>query len=59
MDKIVRTWHEKGLHSVEEIQSGDPRQGRKSAAAPASAADSDREIEDMRRMYAHLTNKEK
>lgn len=56
MDKIVRSWHEKGLHSAEEIASGDPRQGRKVENAPA--ADSDREIEELRRLHAYLKNKE-
>ncbi len=55
MDKIVRSWHEKGLHSPEAILSGDPRQGKKPEKTPENT---DREIEDMRRMYAHLTNKE-
>ncbi len=59
MDKIVRSWHEKGLHSAEEISSGDPRQGKKQESAPVAAATGgDREMEELRRMYAHLKNKE-
>ncbi len=57
MDKIVRSWHEKGLHSVEEVTSGDPRLSKKPQSAPA-VQDGDRELEDMRRMYAHLKKKE-
>jgi len=57
MDKIVRSWHEKGLHSENEVLSGDPRQNKKpqSAAEPRSE---EGEIDDMRRMYAHLKSKE-
>ena len=55
MDKIVRSWHEKGFHSPEEVVSGEPR-GKK--PAPAAAESGDREIEEMRRMYAHMKNKE-
>jgi len=47
MDKIVRSWYEKGLFTVEEIEKGDGRpQGRRrparAASAPAGADDSDR-----------------
>ena len=47
MDKIVRSWYEKGLFTVEEIEKGDGRpQGRKrpakNGAAPAGEDDSDR-----------------
>lgn len=60
MDKIVQSWHEKGLHSPAEIASGDARQSRRpaAAAAPSEPAGSDREIEEMRRMHAYLKNKE-
>ena len=57
MDKIVRSWHEKGLHSLEEVTAGDPRLSKKPQSDPA-VQDGDRELEDMRRMYAHLKGKE-
>ncbi len=55
MDKIVSSWHEKGLHTEAEVLSGDPRQGKKQEKAHES---DDREIEDMRRMYAYMKGKE-
>ncbi len=55
MDKIVSSWHEKGLHTEAEVLSGDPRQGKKQEKASES---NDREIEDMRRMYAYMKGKE-
>lgn len=55
MDKIVSSWHEKGLHTEAQVLSGDPRQGKKTGDASAGE---DREIEDMRRMYAHMKSKE-
>lgn len=55
MDKIVSSWHEKGLHTEAQVLSGDPRQGKKTEKAPVNE---DREIEDMRRMYAHMKSKE-
>lgn len=57
MDKIVSSWHEKGLHSVEEIASGDVRSRKKSEAAPARSGDE--ELEELRRLHAYLKNKEK
>ena len=57
MDKIVRSWHEKGLHSAAAITSGDPRQNKKSSVSTAPDT-GDREAEDLRRMYAHMKNKE-
>ena len=57
MDKIVRSWHERGLHTPEEIQSGDPRQSKKSACTPAPG-DGDREIEELMRLNAHMKSKE-
>jgi len=59
MDKIVRSWHERGLHSAEEVQSGDPRQGKRPAAAvPAHTEGGEDEMERLRRMYEHMKNKE-
>lgn len=57
MDKIVRSWHEKGLHSENEVLSGDPRQSKK-PRTDAEPRSEEGEIDDMRRMYAHLKSKE-
>ena len=57
MDKIVSSWHEKGLHSVKQIESGDIRR-QKNAPASTPAADSDSELAEQRRLLAHLRNKE-
>ncbi len=57
MDKIVRSWHEKGLHSLEELSTGDPRQSKKPRDVP-TPQNEDNELDDMRRMYAHLKKKE-
>lgn len=55
MDRIVQSWHERGLRSPEAILSGDPRQGKKPEKAPDG---NDREIEELRRLHAHLKSKE-
>ena len=57
MDKIVQAWHEKNLHTEAEVLGGDPRQSKKPAEVPA-ADSGDREIEEMRRLYAHMKSKE-
>ena len=38
MDKIVRSWQQKGLFTVEDIEKGDPRADRKKAAPAAVPA---------------------
>ena len=58
MDKILRSWDERGLHTAEEVRSGDPRRSEKPTAAPAEAAGGDSEVERLRRMYAHMKDKE-
>lgn len=61
MDKIVRSWHEKGLHSPEAIQSGEPRQQRRPAEAeeaPRPAPGADPEVERLRRVYERMNSKE-
>lgn len=56
MDKIVSSWHEKGLHTVSEIESGDARYRKKPESAPVPGGDS--ELEELRRLHAYLKNKE-
>lgn len=41
MNKIMQSWHEKGLHSAEEIESGDPRHRPQQSAAQGKAIDMD------------------
>lgn len=41
MNKIMQSWHEKGLHSAEEIESGDPRRRQQQSAAQGKAIDMD------------------
>ena len=57
MDKIVSSWHEKGLHSLGEIESGDARYRKNPETVPA-APGGDSELEELRRLHAYLKNKE-
>ena len=41
MNKIMQSWHEKGLHSAEEIESGDPRRRPQQSVAQGKAIDMD------------------
>lgn len=41
MNKIMQSWHEKELHSAEEIESGDPRRRPQQSAAQGKAIDMD------------------
>lgn len=55
MDSIIRSWHEKGLHSPEEIELRDaPRRRQAERSAPARADSGD--LERMRRIYDKLKN---
>ena len=39
LNRILMSWHEKGLHTPEEIETGDPRAaGKRRAANPAAPA---------------------
>lgn len=58
MDKIVTSWHEKGLHTSDEIARGDTR-GRKRPESAPPQPDGDSELEELRRLHAYLKNKEK
>lgn len=64
MDKILRSWQEKGLFTPEQIEQGDARRapgparpaaGRGSAPAPDEAVRG--ELENMRRMYESMKRK--
>jgi len=57
MDKIVTSWHEKGLHTAAEIESGDARYRKNPETAPAVPG-GDSELEELRRLHAYLKNKE-
>lgn len=57
MDKIVSSWHEKNLHTPEEIEEGDARFTPKAQGAPAPAApapDGKERIENMRKLYEKM-----
>lgn len=58
MDKIVCSWHEKGLHTLQEIESGDGRGAKKTGENPP-AESTDDELAELRRLHAYLKNKEK
>ena len=53
MDKIVSSWHEKNLHTVQEIDAGDAR-AQKSAATPSAATAADNDAQNMRKMYERM-----
>lgn len=51
MDRIVRSWSEKGLYTPAEIEAGDARRsGPKRSGAAAERSDSEK-LADMRRLY--------
>lgn len=54
MDKILRSWHDKGLHTPAEIQKGDPP-GRRTAAAKPAAGDDGDDMEQIRRAYDRIS----
>ena len=58
MDSIMRSWHEKGLHGVEEIEKGDLPRRRQSAPVTRPGRDKPRaeDIERMKRLYDKLKN---
>jgi len=51
MDKIISSWQEKNLHTVQEIELGDTKPQR-SAAAPREGSDDD--AQNMRKMYERM-----
>jgi len=54
MDSIVKSWHEKGLHTPEEIAAGDGRRVRPAAAQPAAGAHPQDDAARMQRMLEKL-----
>ena len=57
MNAILRGWHEKGLHTVQAIQTGDRSGGYSPArpsAAPDRGGDAREEMERMRRLMAQM-----
>jgi DnaD/phage-associated family protein len=57
MDSIVRSWHEKGLHTVEQIEQGD-RRPLKSASYETSAVPNQDDVKNMEQL-ARLREKMK
>jgi len=57
MDKILASWHEKGLHTLEEIGAGDRRLSRDEASGP-SVSDKG-EMERMKRMLDRMKRSER
>jgi len=62
MDRILRSWDEKHLHTPEEIAAGDaPRRGAQQSAAPGAdrrGSSLDEKVAAMRRLNAHLKSRE-
>ncbi len=56
MDSIVRSWHSKGLHTVQAIEQGDRRPARDSAPAASSAPDAG-ELERMKKLRERMKNR--
>ena len=56
MDRIIRAWHEKGLHTPQEIEQGDRRSIRR-PSQDSTSQEGVREIENMRRMYEQMKNR--
>jgi len=54
MDSIVKSWHEKGLHTPEEIAAGDGRRVRPAAAQPTAGAHPQDDAARMQRMLEKL-----
>ena len=54
MDSIVRSWHSKGLHTVEQIEQGDRRPERTDRRQIAAASPDAKELERMKRLREKL-----
>lgn len=58
-DTILRAWHEKNLHTPEEIEQGRKRPGRRSAPASGSVEwDDEKAIDQIRRLREKMKNGE-
>lgn len=53
MDKILKSWNEKDLHTPEEIETGDPAQRARTRAAVPAASNSQK-MDQMRKMYDRM-----
>lgn len=59
MNGILRRWHEKGLHTVAQIQAGDSAPRKHIAAAPSADRDRAREdLERARRLLQQMTQEQ-
>ncbi len=56
MNKIVQSWHAKGLHLPEEIETGDRPKAARSAPAPAPAASSGSDLDRVKKIYDRVKN---
>ena len=58
-DTILRAWHEKNLHTPEEIEQGKKRPGRRPAAASGTVEwDDDKALDQIRRLREKMKNGE-
>lgn len=65
-DSIVRSWHEKGLHTPEEIEAGDRKESRSArsgarrvSAAAAPTSEDDRTLEQLARLRERMKTADK
>lgn len=58
MDSIIQSWHEKGLHTPEEIEKGDKKSGRsaKRGSTAATARADQRTIDELDRLIEEMEN---
>ena len=56
MNKIVTSWHEKGLHSIEDVEQNDPRPSAVKPANRHSGKVTNDELERLRSIYKKVKN---
>ncbi len=59
MDKIVRTWQERGLFTPEAVEAGDSRSPKRPAVPPQRSeppVDGQKQLERMKKLYENLSN---
>lgn len=56
MNRIVQSWHEKGLHTVRDIEEKDPRSGARARPGRAQNAVSREEYERLQAIYEKVRN---